>query len=91
MKTIRTDEMIESRRHCGMTLEYAIRLCRELEIENARLRDALGEIANYDKSPFTVEPKEGICPYGCDTPHLAQVALANAPCPTTEQGEVGSD
>lgn len=33
--------MIESRRNRGMTLEYEIRLCRDLEAENARLRDAL--------------------------------------------------
>ena len=36
--------MIESRRNRGM-MEYAIRLCRKLETENARLKVALGEIS----------------------------------------------
>jgi hypothetical protein len=78
MKTPITDEMIESRRNRGMTLEYAIKLCRKLETENAELRDALSEIANSDKTPFTVNPREGICPYGCDAPNIAQNALANS-------------
>ena len=70
--------MIESRRNRGMMMEYAIRLCRKLETENARLKVALEEIAKYDKTPFTADPKEGICPYGCDTPSIAQSALENA-------------
>jgi len=77
MKTPITDEMIESRRNRGMTMEYAIRLCRKLETENARLKGALSEIAESDKAPFTVKPREGICPYGCDAPNIAQNALAN--------------
>lgn len=70
--------MIESRRNRGMTMEYAIMICRKLETENARLKGALSEIAESDKAPFTVNPREGICPYGCDAPNIAQNALANA-------------
>jgi hypothetical protein len=36
--------------------------------EVARLREALEAIASYGK--------EGICPYGCDTPHIATETLA---------------
>jgi len=38
-----------------------------LRAENARLRGALERIAKYGDN--------GICPYGCDTPHIVQVAL----------------
>ena len=38
-----------------------------LRAENARLREALATIARYGK--------DGICPYGCDTPYIAQAAL----------------
>ena len=48
-----------------------VRLLREdydaLRAENARLREALATIARYGK--------DGICPYGCDTPYIAQAAL----------------
>ena len=38
-----------------------------LRTENARLKEALATIARYGK--------DGICPYGCDTPYIAQAAL----------------
>ena len=38
-----------------------------LRAENQRLREALATIARYGK--------DGICPYGCDTPYIAQAAL----------------
>ena len=38
-----------------------------LRDEVSRLRGALERIAKYGDN--------GICPYGCDTPHIAQVAL----------------
>jgi multidrug resistance efflux pump len=45
----------------------------ELEEQNAKLRAALEEIARYDRdSPHG----PGVCRYGCDTPHIAQTALA---------------
>ncbi len=45
-------------------------ICATLEDardEVARLRGALERIAKYGDN--------GICPYGCDTPHIAQAAL----------------
>jgi hypothetical protein len=38
-----------------------------LRDEVARLRGVLAQIAKYGD--------KGICPYGCDTPHIAQAAL----------------
>lgn len=38
-----------------------------------RMADALETIAGYDKDS---QGGQGICPYGCDTPHVAQQALA---------------
>ena len=38
-----------------------------LQAELERVRAALVRIARYGK--------DGICPYGCDTPHIAQAAL----------------
>lgn len=35
------------------------------------LIEAMNEIANYDSH----SEKPGICPYGCDTPHIAREAL----------------
>ncbi len=40
---------------------------KALRAENQRLREALATIARYGK--------DGICPYGCDTPYIAQAAL----------------
>lgn len=45
---------------------------KRLEAENAKLRVALEEIARYDQSS---SHGEGVCPYGCDTPHIAKRAL----------------
>ena len=46
----------------------------ELEAQNARLREALEEIARYDRgSPHG----DGVCPFGCDTPYIAKQALAD--------------
>jgi len=52
----------------------------EADRENANLRTlldvaegALKEIAAYDKDS---RHGEGTCPYGCDTPHIADQALA---------------
>ena len=39
-----------------------------LEAEVGRLRTALQAIAAYGD--------DGVCPYGCDTPHIARAALA---------------
>lgn len=39
-----------------------------------RYQTALEEIAKYDKDKHS-KFGEGICPYGCDTPHIAQTAL----------------
>ena len=46
-----------------------------MEADNAAMREALETIASYDKN----SGKTGICPYGCDTPHIAQTALALTP------------
>jgi len=44
-----------------------------LRAENARLRGALERIVKYgDKG---IHGNDGICPYGCDTPHIAKAAL----------------
>jgi predicted RNase H-like nuclease (RuvC/YqgF family) len=40
----------------------------EAKADVARLSEALETIASYGK--------EGICPYGCDTPHIATETLA---------------
>lgn len=45
-----------------------------LEIIN--LKAALREISSYDKDSVL---GRGICPYGCDTPHIAQQALLKLP------------
>ena len=68
--------MLESRQNRGMTLEFSIRLCRELERENARLRERLEQIASYDE---TSPHGEGCCDYGCDAPGIARDALENDP------------
>lgn len=49
------------------------------------LREALEEIAGYDLEPGG---RPGICPYGCDTPHIARAALAASPAaePTHPKG-----
>ena len=50
---------------------YVQRLAGEAERarrEVKRLREALQAIAAYGN--------DGICPYGCDTPHIARAALA---------------
>ena len=39
--------------------------------ENQRLREALEKIAKYDDNGTP----DGICPYGCDCPSIAQEAL----------------
>jgi cell shape-determining protein MreC len=41
-----------------------------LEAEVERLREALWSIAAYGD--------DGVCPYGCDTPHIARAALEEA-------------
>lgn len=46
----------------------------ELLAEIKRLRDALQTIADYDKHQGNTLG-EGICPYGCDCPHIAQRTL----------------
>lgn len=41
--------------------------------DNARLRRALAAIVKYgDKG---IHGNDGICPFGCDCPHIAQAAL----------------
>ena len=40
--------------------------------ERDRLRGALEDIARYDDDS---QYGQGICPYGCDTPNIAQAAL----------------
>lgn len=44
-----------------------------LRDDNARLRRALAAIVKYgDKG---IHGNDGICPFGCDCPHIAQAAL----------------
>lgn len=42
------------------------------------LREALRQIADYDSGVHQSQFGKGICPYGCDTPSIAQAALAAA-------------
>ncbi len=44
-----------------------------LAAENERMREALRDIESYGEAPLG---DDGICPYGCDTPHIARTALA---------------
>lgn len=44
----------------------------ELRFETKRLREALALISSYDSDS---KHGKGICPYGCDTPYIAQSAL----------------
>ncbi len=57
--------------HDFMELETELRYCNnkviQLEQEKAKLMEAMKEIAAYGT--------DGICPYGCDTPYIAQKAL----------------
>lgn len=46
----------------------------EVRSELRRMLTALHEIAEYDKGS---KHGEGICPYGCDCPSIAQTALSN--------------
>jgi hypothetical protein len=46
----------------------------KLQQETLKYKAALEEIAKYDKDKHS-KFGEGICPYGCDTPHIAQEAL----------------
>ena len=52
---------------------------KALREENRRLRGALETIAGYGRN--------GICPYGCDTPDIAQMALDQPATPTRDGGE----
>ena len=75
-------------RYCESELDYNGDLnadgqpecdCAEAKLEraealNAELVAALEEIAKYDDA-YTAD---GICPYGCDCPAIAQAALAKA-------------
>jgi hypothetical protein len=48
------------------------RICARQAREIERYRTALESISHYDvRSQYG----EGICPYGCDTPNIAQQAL----------------
>ncbi len=49
----------------------AAAVIRNLMGENERLREAVKTIASYDEDSGA----SGICPYGCDTPYIAQAAL----------------
>lgn len=54
----------------------------EVRSEFRKMLAALHEIARYDKDS---KHGQGICPYGCDCPHIAQTALGfNAPREVTE-------
>jgi len=46
--TPETDEMIESRLHRGMTLEFALKLCRKLERERNEARRTLDELIDHE-------------------------------------------
>lgn len=62
-------ECLEQARLNGMGAEREAVLLGGIEI----MTRALKEIAQYDKGTTSGLP--GICPYGCDTPYLAQLAL----------------
>lgn len=63
-------ECLEQARLNGMGAQREAALLGKIEI----LRRALEEIASYDNGSVH---GPGICPYGCDTPHIAQLALCN--------------
>ena len=66
------DECLEQARLNGMGAEREAALLGKIEM----MRRALEEIASYDNVITSGLP--GICPYGCDTPSIAQTALDNA-------------
>jgi len=47
-------------------------MIESLTAENEQLRKTLLNIASYGEEPLG---NDGICPYGCDTPHIAKTAL----------------
>ena len=53
-------------------LEKALATIATLTAENKQLRKTLLDIASYGEAPLG---NDGICPYGCDTPHIALKAL----------------
>jgi hypothetical protein len=86
-----TDDMLRSCQICGLTVDISKGHCEptieftmqgrtdkktkklaELEAQNARMRAALEDIAAYDVG----SRHAGTCPYGCDTPAIAQNTLA---------------
>jgi hypothetical protein len=56
--------------------EQAIIEIKELERKNSIMLAALRSIAGYDKLYNYQKDNEGICPYGCDTPNIAQKAIS---------------
>lgn len=61
-------ECLEQARLNGMGAEREATLLGKIEV----MRRALEQIATYDNGSVH---GSGICPYGCDTPHIAQLAL----------------
>jgi hypothetical protein len=55
-----------------MNLKHSEGGIDSLWAEIYRLRAALAEIRDYDKNS---KYREGICPYGCDCPNIANLAL----------------
>lgn len=53
---------------------WVVEEIKKLEAQLLIARLALDEIASYDKDS---KHGNGICPYGCDTPHIAQDAIKN--------------
>ena len=64
-QTLETDAEERS----GYTYKTLLKHARDLERRLALCRDALKEIQVYGKK------HDGCCPYGCDTPSIAENAL----------------
>ena len=90
----RTAELEAAKRDLGRAYESEKSMDRIMRIEEAssrvmidrlraeleRVRAALERIARYGN--------DGICPFGCDTPHIAQAALTATSQPAKPQGRM---
>jgi hypothetical protein len=66
----------------NMALREIAERLEELSKERAELLVTLKTIAEYG---IGSDRSDGICPYGCDCPHIAQEAI---PYATTEQNQI---
>ena len=66
------DNMTNANGYFGISLPELRNKIKERDKEIARLTEALKTIAKYG---IGLDRNDGICPYGCDCPHIAQEAI----------------